>query len=118
MGAGWRCACRSARLRSAGARDAPEPGAVRESRAAGIVEPEDAADELARRVEAADGLAVRVDHLRFSVDPQAAEAEGDAAGHRVGLEGWRVERVGPVGLVDFQPFGTAAILDVGIERRF
>src|SRR5687767_10952715 len=83
----------------AGACDLAEHRAVGESRAAGIVEPEDPAHQLARGVQALDRLAVGIDHLRVRVDLQAAEAERDAAGDSVGLERRRVQRVRPIGFI-------------------
>src|SRR5687767_6840556 len=80
--------------------DLAEHRTVGEPRAAGIVEPEDPAHQLARSVEALDRLAVRVDHLRVRVDLQAAKAERDATSHSVGLERWRVQRVRPIGFID------------------
>ena len=68
-----------------------EPGAGR------VVEIEDPADHLARRVEAGDRLVAQVEHLpALVVDAQPAEGEGDAAGHAVGLERRRVDDVRPV----------------------
>src|SRR5205814_4613641 len=81
-GARWRSACRSAHPSCVVSRDAPEDGAISEPGTAGIVEPEDAADELACGVEPPDRLAVGAQHLRIGVDLQSAEAEGDAAGDR------------------------------------
>ena len=69
-----------------GAGDAAEHGAVGEAGAAGIVEVEDAADHLARRIKAGDGQAVGVDDARAGVDLDAAEGEGEAAGDGIGLE--------------------------------
>src|SRR5258706_249483 len=97
------------------ARDPAEPRAVGQPGPAGIVEPEDAADQLARGVETGNRLAVGRDHLRIRVDLQAAEAERDAAGHSVGFEGRRVDGVRPVGLVDSQVSRAPAVLHVGIE---
>src|SRR5258706_15311695 len=68
------------------ARDPAEHRAVSQPGPAGIVEPEDAADQLARGVEARNRLAVGREHLRIRVDLEAAEAERDAAGYRVGFE--------------------------------
>src|SRR5688572_13699564 len=70
----------------AGSCDLAEHRAVGEPRAAGVVEPEDPAHQLARRVEALDRLCVGVDHLRVGVDLQAAKAERDATSDSVGLE--------------------------------
>ncbi len=60
---------------------------VREA-SAYIVADEVAAHALARRVEPADGLAVRIQRLAPEVDADAAEGEGDARPQRVqGVEG-------------------------------
>src|SRR5688572_2397346 len=83
-------------LRRARAGDLAEHRAVGEARAAGIVEPENPADQLTRGVEAGNGFSIRTQDLCVGVDPQAAETERDAAGDCVRFE-WRcVERVGPV----------------------
>src|SRR4029077_11971989 len=100
-----------------GAGDLAEDGPGDEAGAARIVEIENAADQLAGRIEPADRLVVRVQHLGIGIDAQAAEREGDAAGHRVGLIGRLVDGVRPIALVDGEPVGAAAILDVGIERH-
>ena len=66
-----------------------QPGAAR------VVEIEQAADQLARRIQARNRLQVGVEH-----SPRHRSAgrrsEGDAAGHLVGLERRRIERVRPV----------------------
>ncbi len=80
-----------------------EDGARDEARSARIVEIEEAADQLAGRVETADRLVIGVEHLAVGVDAQAAEREGDAAGHPIGLERRLVDGVGPVALVDGEP---------------
>ncbi len=59
-----------------------------------------------------------IDHLALLVvDPEAAEGEGDAAGHRIGLERGVIDGAGPVatdGTV--RPVRATAVLGVGIER--
>src|SRR5262252_10601241 len=92
------CRCQSSGLRMvmrsgiAGPRravagDAAEHGAGHQPGAARVVEVEDAADQLARRVEAGDRVHVAVDHLAgVGVDAHAAEGEADAAADLVGLE--------------------------------
>src|SRR5262249_30071767 len=97
--------------------DAAEHRACHQSGPARIIEVEQAADQLAGRIETADRLIVGIEDLAVGGDAQAPEGEGDAAGHRIGLVGRRVERVRPVALVDGEPFGAPAILDVGIERN-
>src|SRR4051794_29786952 len=47
---------------------------------------EEQADHIAGRVEALDRLVAGVDDARLGVDLHAAEAEGHAAGHRIGAE--------------------------------
>src|SRR5688500_6261783 len=88
------------RPRGARTGDLAEHRAVGQAGAARVVEPEDAAHQLARSIEALDRLAVGIDHLRVGVDLQAPETEGDPAGDSVGLERRRVERVGPIGFID------------------
>ena len=44
-------------------------------------------------------------------DLEAAEGEGEAAGHGVGLERRLVDRVGPVALRHGEPAHAAAVLD-------
>src|SRR5262245_37694705 len=53
---------------------------------AGRVVVEEQSDHGAGGVEALDRLVAGVDHARLRVDLDAAEAEGDAAGHRIGAE--------------------------------
>src|SRR5262245_37438187 len=99
-----------------GAGDAAEHGAVGEAGAARIVEVEDAADHLARRIEAWNRQAVGVDDARAGVDLDAAEGEGEAAGDGIGLERRLLDDDRPVGLRHGQPDGAASVLDVGVER--
>src|SRR6185295_15364531 len=99
--------------RRAGSCDTTEYRTIGEPRAAWVVEPEDAAHQLARGIEARDQLAVRIDDLPLRIDLQAAKAERNAAGHRVGLERRCIERIRPVGLVDVQALGATPVLHVG-----
>src|SRR5690242_13135659 len=64
-----------------GAGDLAEHRAGHQAGAARIVEVEQAADQFARRIKAADRLVVGVEHFAVGVDAQAAEREGDAASH-------------------------------------
>src|SRR3954465_9396767 len=98
------------------ARDPAEHRAVRESAAAGVIEPEDAPDELARSEQARDRLAIGAQDSCLSIYLQTPKTEGDPAGHGVGLEWGRVKRIGPVALVDLQPRRAAAVLHVRVER--
>src|SRR5215472_10099403 len=111
----WRSVLAGAPGRGTG--DLAEHGARYESRAAGIIEIEQAADQFAGGIEAADRLIVGVEHFAIGVDTQAAEGEGDAAGHGVGLERRRIYGVRPIALVDGEPLPASPILDVGIERH-
>src|SRR3984957_12087056 len=86
-----------------GAGDLPEHRAGHQARAARIVEIEQAADQFARGIEAADRLIVGVEHFAVGVDAQAAEGKCHAASHGVALIGRRIERVGPIALVDGEP---------------
>src|SRR5437879_13881120 len=74
-------------------RDAAEYRAIGEAGSARVVEVEDSTHQFSRGIEAGDRIAVGRHHLRFGVDAQPAEGEGDPAGDRVGLEGRRVESV-------------------------
>src|SRR5258708_31553283 len=65
--------------RSAG--DLAEHRAGHQARAARIVEVEQAADQFAGGIEAADRLGVGVEHFAVGVDAKPAEGEGDAPGH-------------------------------------
>src|SRR4029077_4990489 len=88
------------RPRGAVAGDAAEHAAGHQAGAARIVEVEDAADQLARRVEAGDRIHVAVDHLAgVGVDAHAAEREADAATDLVGLERRLIDGIRPVRLV-------------------
>src|SRR6266516_1412046 len=79
--------------------DAPEDRPVGEAGSARVVEIEDSTHKLSRSIEARDRLAIGRDDLGVGVDAQAAEGEGDAAGHRVGCARRGIEVVGPVRLV-------------------
>src|SRR4030088_1528428 len=98
-----------------GSGDPAEHGAGHQSGAAGIVEIEQVADKFAGRVQAGNDVAVAVDDAGFGVDLEAAEGEGDAAGHGIGLERRLVDGVRPVRFWNWQANRAAAILDVGIE---
>src|SRR5580704_15319041 len=98
-----------------GAGDLAEHRAGHQAGAARIVEVEQAADQFARGIEAADRLVVGIEHFAVGIDAQAAEGEGNAASHGVAFIGRRVEGVGPIALVDGEPLGAAAVLDVRIE---
>src|SRR5882762_2810009 len=102
-------------LRRACSRNPPEHCTVREAAASGVIEVENSADQLTGRVQPRNRLSVGRHYLRVGVDAQAAEAEGDPAGHRVGFEGRRVDGVRPVRLVHRKPRRAAAVLDVGVE---
>src|SRR5271165_4284730 len=80
--------------------DAAEDGAGHQARAAGVVVEEEAAGDLAGGVEAGDRVARGVLDLGVAGDLEAAEGEGDARCHGIGLVGRLVEGLGPVGLVD------------------
>src|SRR5690606_28161755 len=92
-----------------------EYGPGREPGAARIVVIEDPAHELAGGIESLDAVARLVlDLSALRIDLEAAEAEGDAAGDRIGFERRLVQAVRPVGLVDLEPLGAAAVLDRGV----
>src|SRR5260221_2613252 len=95
----------------------PEYSAVCQARAPGIVEPEDAAYQLAGGIQAGNRRAVRAHHLRVGIDLQAAERERDAAGDRIGLEGRRIEGVRPVRFRNREAPRASSVLDVGVERN-
>src|SRR6185295_9146147 len=107
------------RLRASrrGAGDLAEHRARAQARATRIVEVEDAADQLARRIEPADRLIVGVEHFTVGVHAQAAERKCNATGDRIAFIRWLIDRVRPVALVDREAFGAAAVLDVRVERN-
>src|SRR5581483_11691503 len=84
------------RLRRRGAGEAAEDGARHEAGAAGVAEIEEATHQFAGGKQAWDRLALGVDDVRRGVDAQAAEGEGDAAAHLIGLEGRGIDEVRPV----------------------
>src|SRR5258708_38185392 len=94
-------------------RNPPEHSAVGQARSARVVEPEDAADQLARGVQARDRLAVGADHPRVGIDLQAAERERDAAGHRVGLERRGIQGVCPTGFIYSLIFPSSSVFYIG-----
>ncbi len=97
--------------------DLAEHGARHQARAARIIEVEQAADQFARRIKAADRLIVGIEHLAVGIDAQAAERKRDAAGDRVALERRRVDGVRPIAFGDSEALRAAAVLDVRIERH-
>lgn len=103
-------------VRRLAAGDPAEGGARHQAGAAGIVVEIQAADHLPRRVEAGDGALAGALDLGLGADLDAAEGEGDARGHGVGFEGRRVQGVGPVGFIDRQSLGAAAVMHVRVER--
>src|SRR5262249_36019743 len=111
------CGSRLDRAARAVAGDASEHRTGHQPGAAGIVEVEQSAHQLTGRIEAGNGRAVRVDHLRAGRDAQASEREGDAARHRVSFE-WRlVDDIGPVRLGHSEPARAPPVLHVRIERH-
>src|SRR3954462_14136995 len=73
--------------RRAGSGDLAKHGAGHQPGAAGIVEVEDAANKLARGVEAGDRVHVAVDHLAaIRIDAHAAEGERQPAADLIALE--------------------------------
>src|SRR3984893_8910623 len=100
-----------------GAGDLAEHRAGHQAGAARIVEVEQAADQFASGIEAADRLIVVIEPFAVVVDAQAAEGEGDSASHGVAFIRRRVERVRPIALVDGEALGAAAVLDIRIERH-
>src|SRR5258708_27894350 len=99
-------------------RDSSEDRPRHQAGAAGIIEIEEAADQLAGCVESANRCAVGVDHRAFGVDAQTAECKRDAAGDRVTLERWRIDCVRPIALVNREAARRAPVLDVRIEGYF
>src|SRR5580700_2969984 len=80
--------------------EAAEDGAGHQARAAGVVVEEEAADDFAGGIEAGNRAAGRVFDLGVAGDLEAAEGEGDAGRHGIGLVGRLVEALGPIALVD------------------
>src|SRR5260370_16456272 len=68
-------------------------------------------------VKARDDAAIEILDLAPLRNLKAAEREGDAGGHVVSVKRRGVERVGPVGLVDGEAVGPAAVEAIGIERH-
>src|ERR1700676_3572937 len=100
-----------------GAGDLAEHRAGHQAGAARIVEIEQAADQFARGIEAADRLIVGVEHFAVGVDAKSAEGEVDPAGDGIAFIGRRVESIRPIAFVDGKPRGAAAVLDFRIERH-
>src|SRR5208282_5713865 len=90
----------SKRLRCAlaggSAGDLAKDGTVHQAGAARIVEIEQPAHQLAGRKQPGDRRAISVDDAGGGVDLDAAEGEGEPAGHRISLERRLIEGVGPV----------------------
>src|SRR5271165_1065262 len=96
--------------------DAAEDGAGHEPSAAGVIVEEETAGDFAGGVEAGDRMARGVLDLGIVGDLEAAEGEGDAGRHGVGLVGRPVEALGPVGLVNRETARRQPVADVGVER--
>ena len=95
--------------------DPSEDRARHQAGAARIIEVEEAADQLARRIKSANRQPVGIDHRAVGIDAQAAEGERDSAGDRVSLERRRIDSIRPVALVDREAARRAAVLDIGVE---
>src|SRR5262245_30497843 len=95
--------------------DAAEDGAGHQARAAGVVVEIKPAGDFAGGVEAGDGLARTVLDLGVGGDLEAAEGEGDAGRHGIGLVGRLVEALGPIGLVDREAARRKPVTDVRVE---
>src|SRR5215208_7843904 len=74
-----------------------------------VVVVEKAADELSGGVQTLHRPARSVQHPGGLVYAHSTEGEGDAARNREPVEGWRVERLGPVGLGRLDAFRTLAV---------
>src|SRR6516162_7903487 len=83
--------------------------------AAGIIEIKQPAHQFAGGIKPADRLIIGVEHLGLGGDPHASKGKGHAAGYRIAFERRRIEGVCPIALVDGEPLGAPAILDVGVE---
>src|SRR6266571_3584747 len=70
--------CREGLLRRRPSGDAAKDRRRHQTRAAGIVEIEQAADQFSGRIKPWDDRTIDVDHLRAAVDAHASEGEGDA----------------------------------------
>ena len=97
-------------------RNSPEHRARHQTRAPGIVEVEQSADQLAGAVQPRNRTLGGVEDTAPGVDPQAPERESDSAGHGIGLERRRVEALRPVRLRHLEPVGAASVLDRRVER--
>ena len=76
---------------------------------------EQPADHLAAGIKAGDRLPVGADDLGPFGDLEAAEAEGDAAGHTVGNKRRGIEPLRPVRFGRLDPLGAQAVELAGIE---
>src|SRR5262245_8192113 len=80
----------------AASRDTPEHSPTHQASGAGIIEVEQTAEHFSGREQPRNHAMLRIQDLRFGRDLEAAEGEGDAAGHRIGFERWVLDRHGPV----------------------
>src|SRR3990172_6867715 len=87
-----------------------------ETGAAGVVMIENAAHQFARRIQPRYRFARGVLDCAVVGNFQAAERERHAARYTIGFERRLFDGVRPVGLVDPEAFGAAAILDCGVVR--
>ena len=89
---------------SGGASDASENRSRHQSGAARIVEIEQATDEFTGGIEARYRLHVSVHYLTLLIDAQTAESKSGPATNLIRMEGWLINRVRPIGLVDGKRF--------------
>ena len=92
-----------------------EHGAGGQAGTARVVVIEQPADHFPRGIQPGDRFAGGVLNIAFAVNFDTAEGEGHAAGDRISFKRRLVDGQGPVRLVDREPDGAAAVLDVGIE---
>jgi hypothetical protein len=100
---------------SGGASDASENRSRHQSGAARIVEIEQATDEFTGGIEARYRLHVSVQYLTLLIDAQTAESKSGPATNLIRMEGWLINCVRPIGLVDGKRFRAPPILHVGIK---
>src|ERR1700730_6896238 len=105
------------KLRRASSREAAEGCPRHQAGPTGIIVEEQPAHHFACGVEARDDPAIEILDLALFRNLEAAEREGHAGGHVIGVKRWGIERIGPVGLVDGEAAGPASVQHMGIERR-
>src|SRR5205085_7779754 len=110
-----RSARRHGKFASASSCDPSENRTGHQAGAARIIEIEQSADQFAGGEQARDRHIFNVEYMPRWINLQTTKGESNAAADRVAFKRRLLHRVRPVRLVDREPHGALAVLDVRIE---